>query len=71
MRRQAWIALGGVVVLAVAGGAWVAMQPGAMPFDAKRMIFGGFKSFIDMRGRARALACFRSIRFSKRNPSCL
>ncbi len=31
MRRQAWIALGGVVVLAVAGGAWVAMQPGAMP----------------------------------------
>ena len=31
MRRQAWVALGGVVVLAVAGGAWVAMQPGAMP----------------------------------------
>ena len=31
MRRQAWIALGGVVVLAVAGGAWVALKPGAMP----------------------------------------
>lgn len=24
------------------------MNPGAMPFDAKRMIFGGFKSFIDL-----------------------
>lgn len=23
-------------------------KPGAMPFDAKRMIFGGFKSFIDL-----------------------
>jgi membrane fusion protein (multidrug efflux system) len=31
MRRQAWIAMGGVVVLAVAGGAWVAMKPGDMP----------------------------------------
>lgn len=24
------------------------MTPGAMPFDTKRMIFGGFKSFIDL-----------------------
>ena len=24
------------------------MKPGAMPFDGKRMIFGGFKSFIDL-----------------------
>jgi uncharacterized protein YbaA (DUF1428 family) len=23
-------------------------KPGAMPFDAKRMIFGGFKSFVDL-----------------------
>lgn len=30
MRRQAWIVLGVGVVLAVAGGAWVAMQPGAV-----------------------------------------
>jgi uncharacterized protein YbaA (DUF1428 family) len=24
------------------------MQPGAMPFDAKRMIYGGFKILVDM-----------------------
>lgn len=30
MRRQAWIGLGVVVVLAAAAGAWVAMRPGAM-----------------------------------------
>ena len=24
------------------------MTPGAMPFDTKRMIFGGFKTFIDL-----------------------
>ena len=24
------------------------MKPGSMPFDTKRMIFGGFKSFIDL-----------------------
>jgi len=30
MRRQAWIGLGVVVVLAAAGGAWVSMQPGAV-----------------------------------------
>lgn len=24
------------------------MKPGEMPFDTKRMIFGGFKSFIDL-----------------------
>ncbi len=24
------------------------MTPGSMPFDTKRMIFGGFKSFIDL-----------------------
>lgn len=29
MRKKAWIGLGVVVVLAAAGGAWVAMQPGA------------------------------------------
>ena len=31
MRRQAWIAVGGVVVLALAAGAWVAMKPGSAP----------------------------------------
>ena len=31
MRRQAWIVVGGVVVLAAAAGAWVALKPGAMP----------------------------------------
>lgn len=24
------------------------MDPGAMPFDAKRMIYGGFKTLIDL-----------------------
>jgi uncharacterized protein YbaA (DUF1428 family) len=24
------------------------MQPGAMPFDAKRMIYGGFKSIVEL-----------------------
>jgi len=42
MRRQAWIALGGVVVLAAAGGAWVVMKPGsALPWQAQAAVAAG------------------------------
>src|SRR5919106_6947925 len=30
------------------------MDPKAMPFDAKRMIFGGFKTIVELWGRARS-----------------